>query len=123
MSIPYTPHKSPSPAPAKFGHFGLIVFSSAAIRASSAAMREVLVTANTVNMMPLKTMGTPIARYTWTLSISAMSIPYTPHKSPSPAPAKFGHFGHHRSGGRRASLPVSGGNPWPLGKLSPQADA
>jgi len=32
----------------------VMVFSNAAMRASSAAMREVLVTANTVNMMPLK---------------------------------------------------------------------
>jgi len=54
----------------------VIVFSSAAIRVSSAAMREVLVTANTVNMMPLKTIGTPIAKYSWTLSISPTSIPY-----------------------------------------------
>src|ERR1035438_3461298 len=45
------------------------VFSNAVIRAwmpdileSSAAMREVVMTANTVNIRPLKTMGTPIAR-------------------------------------------------------------
>jgi hypothetical protein len=36
------------------------------------------VTANTVNMMPLKRIGTAIARYSWTLSISSMSIPYLP---------------------------------------------
>jgi hypothetical protein len=54
----------------------------------------VLVTANTVNMMPLKTMGTPIARYTWTLSISAMSIPYTrPTSRRRPHPPSSGTIG------------------------------
>ena len=38
------------------------LLSNAAIRNASAAMRDVLVTANTVNMMPLKIIGTPIAK-------------------------------------------------------------
>ena len=73
------------------------------IRDSSAAMREVVMTANTVNMIPLKTIGTPMAKHSWTLSISALSIPYTPHKSPSPAPTSAGYGSAASAGARSAA--------------------
>lgn len=50
------------------------------IRESSAAMREVVMTANTVNIRLLKTIGSPIANYSWTLSIRDISIRCPAHR-------------------------------------------
>jgi len=81
----------------------VMALSNAAMRASSAAMREVLVTANTVNMMPLKRMGTPIAKYSWTLSISRLRV-YSAQSQPRLiGEPPSGRFLGRRSAGRQGT--------------------
>jgi uncharacterized protein (DUF433 family) len=92
------------------------------IREASDFIQGVPVTTNTINIRALKTTGAPTTRHSWTLFISATSIPYTRYKSPSnattwynwgvmtidikaiPAPLRFDAHGVCRVAGTRVTL-------------------